>query len=86
MNRTVRPIIRILCNCNLVISTPVAATELLYSIGNKKAPPLELVNLNGRIRHEAYGPVNWDADYIVRTFEQLMTEKPAASGNSMPAE
>ena len=40
----------------------------------------------GRIRYEAYGPVNWDAEYIVKSFEELMVENPAAADSRDPHE
>lgn len=40
----------------------------------------------GRIRYEAYGPVNWDARYIVKSFKELMTESPAEASSSNPGE
>jgi thiol-disulfide isomerase/thioredoxin len=49
-------------------------------------PSSFVLDLSGRIRHEAYGPVNWDADYIIESFEQLMAENPAAVENSKPTE
>lgn len=40
-------------------------------------PSTFLLDPEGNIRYEAYGPVNWDADYIVAMLEELM-ETPAA--------
>lgn len=184
MNRITRTVFHLLCLSGLVLSTPVAATELRDTVGERNAPPLELADLDGvqrslddyagkvllvnfwaswchpclqeipelinlgkqmadrpfaiiavnvgeekrklpgfakkmaehmvmlmdpdsvafkewegiglpssfvldlegRIRHEAYGAVNWDADYIINSFEQLMAQNPAAAGSSTPAE
>ena len=49
-------------------------------------PSSFVLDLGDRIRHEAYGAVNWDADYIISSFEQLMAETPAADGSNKPAE
>lgn len=40
-------------------------------------PSTFILDTEGRIRYEAYGPVNWDAPYVVTMFEELM-EAPAA--------
>jgi len=39
-----------------------------------------------RIQYEAYGPVNWDAEHIVRSFVELMVENPAGAEHRVPAE
>ena len=184
MNHIARTVFHILCLSGLILSTPLAATELRDTIDEKYAPPLELADLNGvqrslddyagkvllvnfwaswchpclqeipelinlgkqmteqpfaiiavnvgeergkmpgfvpkmaehmvmlmdpdsvafkqwegiglpssfvldlagRIRYEAYGPVNWDAEHIVRSFEELMAENPTGAENRAPAE
>jgi thiol-disulfide isomerase/thioredoxin len=41
-------------------------------------PSTFILDPAGQIRYEAYGPVNWDAPWIVAMIEELM-EQPAAS-------
>jgi thiol-disulfide isomerase/thioredoxin len=43
-------------------------------------PTTFILDPGGRIRYEAYGPVNWDADYIVSMLEKLM-EAPAPAAD-----
>jgi len=42
-------------------------------------PSTFVLDGSGRIRYEAYGPVNWDADYIVDTLTGLMNLPAEAS-------
>jgi thiol-disulfide isomerase/thioredoxin len=47
-------------------------------------PSTFVLDGSGRIRYEAYGPVNWDADYIVEALTELMEEDPAVTGSTNP--
>jgi len=44
-------------------------------------PSTFVLDGSGRIRYEAYGPVNWDAGYVVNTITELM-DKPAMDADA----
>lgn len=46
-------------------------------------PSTFVLDGTGRIRYEAYGPVNWDRPDVVTTFTDLMT-KPVVEAAAMP--
>ncbi len=45
-------------------------------------PTTFILDPGGRIRYEAYGPVNWDAPYVVSMLEELMESPPKTTDTS----